>query len=99
MNQETFINFRKYTAVTDQIKSILSYQIPPMDLERYREAGALAYLECQLESFVVTEEVKSELEGRALQLQRDEERAYMSREREVREAGFRTKRTSRKSTS
>ena len=92
-----FISFRRYQAVTSLIKTVLTHHRPPFDLERYREAGALAYLECNLDALEVTEEFKSELDKRANLLQREEEQSYLQRKREIRDAGFGPRRSSGKS--
>ena len=82
------INFKRYTTVTEAIKKILSFQHPPVDLERFREAGALAYLESTLNDFEVTTSVEVNLHTRADQLKQSETLAYENRVRELRDAGF-----------
>jgi hypothetical protein len=85
---ERLVNFERYILLTDMINQILSYQRLPIDLERFRESGPLAYLECQLDKFQVTEEVLRCIQARSEKLQRAEEIAYKGRYREVRAAGF-----------
>jgi len=87
---ERLVNFERYILLTDMINQMLSYQRLHVDLERFREAGALAYLETQLDKFQVTEEVLRNIQTRSEKLQKSEEIAYKGRYREVKAAGFAT---------
>ena len=85
---ERLVNFERYVLLTEMINRILLYQKVPIDLERYRNSGALAYLECQLDKFEVTEELQRDMQARSEKLQKSEEFAYKNRHRELRLAGF-----------
>jgi hypothetical protein len=85
---ERFINFEHCINLTDKINGILSFKKLPIDLERYRDNGPLAYLECQLDKFEVTEEKMRTIESRSEKLQKIEEIIYKGRYREVKLAGF-----------
>jgi len=85
---ERLVNFERYVVLTEMINRILLYQKMPIDLERYRESGPLAYLESQLDKFEVTEEMQRTIQARSEKLQKSEEFAYKSYHREMKLAGF-----------
>jgi len=90
IGNDRLVNFERYVLLTEMITRVLAYQHLPIDLERFRESGPLAYLETQLDKFQLTEEVLRTIQTRSEKLQKSEEIAYKGRYREVRAAGFAT---------
>jgi hypothetical protein len=82
------VNFQRCTEATEEIKRILQFQLIRYDLERYREAGPLAYLEANLSNFQADEDMKLALDLRGKELAELEKKSFMLRDREIRDAGF-----------
>ncbi|KAH8108481.1 ras guanine nucleotide exchange factor domain-containing protein [Phellopilus nigrolimitatus] len=91
IDDQSLINFEKYTHVHDSILAILAFQNNmnvASQAEGDRKAGPLLYLEEQLAMTVLGQEDK--MEARSLDLQRQEDRDYEHRVNELAAVGFRT---------
>ncbi|KAI5124038.1 hypothetical protein M0805_003867 [Coniferiporia weirii] len=98
VDDKPMINFEKFTAVHDNILTILSFQVPVNGYirgDREQQLGTLLYLQEQLAATHLGRVAEDKMEARSLELQKQEDRDYEHRVTELAAVGFRTARGSR----
>lgn len=91
------INFERYKAISESIDSFLRYAKKGYEhLQRFTEAGSLAYLEEHLARIQLGRATDDSFDARSLELQRQEALDYDHRLNELHSVGFRTSPTKKR---